>query len=599
MASPTTSRPPAKWERTGEPGSAFRGLTRPGRGGRGRGSYRGSRGGGRGTSSSQESKIITEEKGSSSKPDPLLRTPNPSTKLHAQLSHAKSTSEKPGNLPGPPKQPPRRVPEVIPSLTNNAVPGAQSISLPSAAKPSTRRRRSQTVKANANNSTSVPTSIKVNELPPYKAPIAPVPVLQIKDTPPHLKVHSDMRHNIDALVERVRAVAMENNRPTTPGSHIDWAGDDDDSLPDLDDWGVNTSTFASSASETISPIIVEGLKPLPDVVAPVSGTPLRQVINLDSDDVETDQVKPNASTTVDKEPISACNTPIASKVRKPVQKTKVEHNGQYSSASKLNISQPSAPQPSTKSIANKQPWHPSLPAKPISTSTAPPNLRPVAGPMRPTLDVRLPNANNKGDIPLQSTCPAEPSCTNPIGGSGLKDVPLIVEPIPIEEKRDANPRPSDSFPRLFGSDTSKSAAQSDLVGIKGDGEEVPSEDDTKEGLEASIHAPKAGSTSAPAELSSYSQTTTIPQKNSLTHRKAHTVGKTPSFARGANNEVRFAWSNDRGRGGFHSTTHVRNHSSPPATGSPTHHRIHASRPVLTGDAISRIARTIGHSNPTP
>ncbi len=588
MASPATSHPPAKWERAGEPGSAFHGLTRPGRGGRGRGGHRGSRGGRRGTPSSQEPKIITEEKGSSSKHDSLLRTPNLSTKSQAQLSHAKSTSEKPSNSPAPPKQPPRRAPEVIPSHANNVVPVAQSISSSSTARPSTRRRRSQTGKANANNHlpTSVTTS-KVNELPPYKASIALVSVPQIKDAPPHLKVRSDMRHNIDALVERVRAVAMENNRPTTPGSHIDWAGDDDDSLPDLDDWGVNTSAFASSASETISPIIVEGLKPLPDVVAPVSGTPLRQVINLDSDDVGTDQVKPNASTTVEKDPISACNTPIASKVRRPVQQTKVEPNGQYSLTPKPN----SAPQPSAKPLANKKPWHPSLPAKPISTSTVPPmNPRPVAGPMRPTLNVKPPTHANKGDTPLQSTCTAEPSSANPVGGSGLEDVPLIVEPTPIEEKKDSNPRPSDNLPRLPGSDTSKSAAQSQSVGIKGDGEEVPSEDDTKEGLEASIHAPKTGSTSAPAELSSYSQSTTTPQSNSLTHRKAHTVGKIPPFA----------WSNNRGgRGGFHSTAHVRNHSSPPVAGSPTHHRIHASRPVLTGDAISRIARTIGHSNPTP
>ncbi|KAI6035230.1 hypothetical protein F5J12DRAFT_778731 [Pisolithus orientalis] len=54
---------------------------------------------------------------------------------------------------------------------------------------------------------------------------------------------AEVRHDIEALVERVRAVAMAENRPTTPGSHIDWAGDEDDSLPDLDDWGVTTTAY--------------------------------------------------------------------------------------------------------------------------------------------------------------------------------------------------------------------------------------------------------------------------------------------------------------------------------------------------------------------
>ena len=72
-----------------------------------------------------------------------------------------------------------------------------------------------------------------------------------RDSPPHF----DIRTDIDALVERVRAVAID--RPRTPGT-VDWAGDDDDSLPDLQDWGV----------KTISPIIVDGLKALPEPTVP-------------------------------------------------------------------------------------------------------------------------------------------------------------------------------------------------------------------------------------------------------------------------------------------------------------------------------------------
>lgn len=56
----------------------------------------------------------------------------------------------------------------------------------------------------------------------------------------------DLRTNIDTLVERVRAMAMagsavdkEKDRDgihTSNDGHIDWAGDEDDTLPDLDDW---------------------------------------------------------------------------------------------------------------------------------------------------------------------------------------------------------------------------------------------------------------------------------------------------------------------------------------------------------------------------
>ncbi|EEB94644.1 hypothetical protein MPER_06508, partial [Moniliophthora perniciosa FA553] len=104
----------------------------------------------------------------------------------------------------------------------------------------------------------------------------------MRDTPPHLMSSNSV--NIDALVERVRAVAMD--RPLTPGSgsHLDWAGDDDDSLPDLDDWGVHTEKHEGAKEKDeqkevngvneqikgkellISPIMIDGLRSLPDAI---------------------------------------------------------------------------------------------------------------------------------------------------------------------------------------------------------------------------------------------------------------------------------------------------------------------------------------------
>lgn len=92
-----------------------------------------------------------------------------------------------------------------------------------------------------------------------------------------------VRSTIDAAVERMRAGALADHRPSTPGSHIDWAGDDDDeSLPDLNDWGVSSVSSigppkgpdpAELDKQLISPLMVEGLKPLPEPVAKAPGTP--------------------------------------------------------------------------------------------------------------------------------------------------------------------------------------------------------------------------------------------------------------------------------------------------------------------------------------
>ncbi|KAJ3761671.1 hypothetical protein EV360DRAFT_20553, partial [Lentinula raphanica] len=103
--------------------------------------------------------------------------------------------------------------------------------------------------------------------------------------PPPSTTSTTITDEINALVEHVRAGALTPNGPITPftPSHLDWAGDDeeDGSLPDLNDWGVSTSsaepqkdtepvnnvepdTNASTKIAAISPILVEGLKSLPE-----------------------------------------------------------------------------------------------------------------------------------------------------------------------------------------------------------------------------------------------------------------------------------------------------------------------------------------------
>jgi hypothetical protein len=114
----------------------------------------------------------------------------------------------------------------------------------------------------------------------------------------------------------------------------------------------------------------------------------------------------------------------------------------------------------------------------------------------------------------------------------------------------------------------------------------------RQGLAASIHAPKG------SPLSQQNTKSRFPNGHSNRHPNGSTGSGAPSHGRGGS-PSRFSRSgpstpiNNRFNRGndseLRSSVHNRTHSTPPAGAS----RVHASRPVLSGDAISRLARTIG------
>ncbi|KAI6034327.1 hypothetical protein BKA83DRAFT_4188321 [Pisolithus microcarpus] len=220
--------------RAKEAGSASRGIGRE-RAGRGN---RGGRGGGR-----QRGNLTGR-----------VRTDNPSSRL-SQCDTVSSTTETSSNSLASPSIP--RVADKLPdrnSVTGKAqsrrlsrvvsAPEVSPITPSGSPRLSNRRRRSHQQGKASSKSSKSRNSSTLSPLLPRK----------------------DFRHDIEALVERVRAVAMAENRPTTPGSHIDWAGDEDDSLPDLDDWGVTTTHIMADEErdEGISPILGDTLKQLPE-----------------------------------------------------------------------------------------------------------------------------------------------------------------------------------------------------------------------------------------------------------------------------------------------------------------------------------------------
>ncbi|KJA24673.1 hypothetical protein HYPSUDRAFT_38763 [Hypholoma sublateritium FD-334 SS-4] len=241
---------------------------------------------------------------------------------------------KPADAPDAPKPAARRAPRAAP---------------PPDAQPAPSRRRAPKPKTS-------PDPRRARRPP---APLAPAPA-PAKDTPPHLRQdppptpRTDIRTDVAALVERVRASAMDH-RPSTPGTHIDWAGDDDDSLPDLDDWGV-------SHADLISPIIVDGLRALPDVAPPA------------------EEPTPTPSPVEIREP-----TPPV-EVREPTPPVEVREP-----TPPVEIREPTPPpveirEPTPPPEPRRNPLHPSLPAKPAAAP-----VRPKAPKEDPLDDFRRPD----------------------------------------------------------------------------------------------------------------------------------------------------------------------------------------------------------------
>lgn len=305
-----------------------------------------------------------------------------------------------------------------------------------------------------------------------------------------------MSKNIDALVERVRAVAMAENRPSTPGSHIDWAGDDDDSLPDLDDWGI-PSLVDHKTARVISPIIVDGLKPLPEFSSTSENATAKEV----------QQPPP---------PSDAPSSELSSKA----------------------------------GIQGSQAY----PEPPDSTS----------------INITHNNPEILGGSPAVAALAINPN--------GVGEQPNLVLPSTLSGAQNQDDLADQAF-------TGSDALERSLTA-----EQHTEPEPEPKGLGASMHAPRTFTDTPTHSNGRY-------PKNQQTHTRAQTVGR--PFPRpnqtDNNNQNR---SPRLGRGGFVGSPkrHARNYSSPSTT---TPSRSSHSRPVLTGDAMSRLARVVGSTTTPP
>ncbi|KAL0574324.1 hypothetical protein V5O48_007635 [Marasmius crinis-equi] len=605
MSAPRTG----DWTRNSDAGSAFSGLGRGGgrrgnaRGGGGPRGGRGSRGGGRGGGSSRTASASTAKPPA----EPVAKNDPPAEPSKPPVDTSKpppSNTEKPANAQRP-KPPSRKgstarpIPTIITPTTSTET-AMSTATVKNSSRPPNRRKRSQTNSKAADNlpKIEVPAAddshlrpqkgrgVKANlPIPPHTAPLP-------KDTSPHLSANSafDARNNIDALVERVRAVAMD--RPSTPGSHshIDWAGDDDDSLPDLDDWGVNPSTTTSTANassndaptnDLISPIMIDGLKSLPDpgkhspnsVVDSVS--PLLSAKDIGSEKPEVGAAGTNTTTT------QKNTNEVASKVN--------NHRG-----------------------PPKLPLHPSLPPKPSFADAAPvlshrAGATPMRSPLNSKFQTKGPKVEEKGKVTAKVPEP-KPNVQEPSMSPALSkhDAQPIVQPPSPETLSQDRPQKSNDEKRQQTSHEAddltegKAGLEASQHAPKPVAEDIP---DSGPGLQASIHAPKALSESSatpPAMIQK--MVAEGGHGHIMTHNRAHTIGRPHALSPQGGLHSRFSRSGTSTprNGHFNSPHHARTHSTPPAGTSPHAYRTpHATRPVITGDAISRLARTIGGTAISP
>ncbi|KAL0949594.1 hypothetical protein HGRIS_009642 [Hohenbuehelia grisea] len=554
VAPSSTNSSASRWgAKNAEPGSAFSGLSRGrARGGRGapRGG-RGGRGGGRGGRPPTES---ISGRSDTTKVDSPVDKPT--------ISMKGSVTDKPSESTVPstskPKSSSRRPSRTVPSL----VLGSSTDSSPASNRPASRRKRSTNRSpASAMPATAGPLSSDAQFLHPRSPGPLTAP---IKDAPPHIN-SSEVKVDITALVERVRASAMAENRPSTPGSHIDWAGDDDDSLPDLNDWGVTTSSGIKKVEE-ISPIFVDGLKPLPDPEPKLATPPSVQSTPLDTESTLKSREDTLASA-------SAAPNPSTFS-----QSSRAPAHSEADTAGRPDVSVPQAYRDVNTETAGhpgstgtmKPPLHPSLPPKPIGLGDS--QLGPFksgATPMRGKAPVKAVPDLAAVQTTLPQPSPQAIEAETVTSAAPSANLSTVVVKLP-----DAAPE-SASFLR----DSSNKSKEDD--------------DDSGTGLTQSMHAPKNSDLLSPPP--SFLSSSSDPGSFKPSHVRAHTVGRPPSFAltpptHGA--PPRFSRSAASSpKGGVFVPHHSRNHSSPPVSSS--HRTPHNTRPVITGAAISRLARTIG------
>jgi len=506
-----------------------------------------------------------------------------------------------------------------------------SVSSQTSARPPNRRKRSQQGRPSTATPNTPSKLLNVQTLN-RKASTGPSSPNLAKDLPPHLATAdstptpTELKSDIDALVERVRAVAMD--RPHTPGSHIDWA-DDDDSLPDLNEWGYTEGVAAPVKAE----------EPLASIPPILEDAPLQSVIP----EVKIEgEPSPDATQSQDGKlgPVPDA-TPRTHKVQKTRSKRGTRSRGN-SRTQQL---------PPALNLADSVSQSSSLsPIQPTTATTIPHTSRPQ-GPKRQNSNQGQNPRNNQGQANSRDNNGSGNGGGRQRGQNGAAVASPMRNSFPAKTgpKADHTPPVQSRPPAQDHSDIAHSvtnpSTEPDPRPVDFKGKKVPEDEgklipiETPRNTDTDNPNPNPTATNpSPHELepartnvkhNSYNQNN---KRNSYnpSHTRSHTYGgrtqggpppphsaPTPSFPHHSsnNNPTSPNSQNPRSPNSRHSPgvrssglgptprslgyeRHNRNHSSPPGVGGATRPP-HLTRPVLTGDALSRLARSLGSAPGSP
>ena len=486
-----------------------------------------------------------------------------------------------------------------------------SISSQTSARPPNRRRGSQQRKPSVAASNTSSNLLNVQTLT-RKASTGPSSPNPAKDLPPHLPVvtsataTTELKSDLDALVERVRSVAMD--RPHTPGSHIDWA-DDDDSLPDLNDWGytegITTSVQPEEPPTTITPILED--------VPPQSVIPEVKVGG-----------EPSPGETITQEPTprpAPDPTPRTHRVQKKRgTRTKGSSRTQQSPPA-LNLTEsvsqgpPLSPIQSTTSPAIPHTIKPQGQKRPNSRNNQGQtdskdnggsrqrgqNGATVASPMRNSFPAKTgPKADNTP--PVQSQVPARGpdiahSVTNPHTESDSKVLEPMEETVPDDEGKKETPIKIPHSADTNDSNPNPTVTDHTLREL----EPTPDSDNPKPDPPLDQNNKRSSYSPSHSRSHTYGGRTQgdqqLPRSVSASNFSHHSPPNSRNPRSSNSRQSPSMRSSGLGPGprsaGYDG--HIRNHSSPPGITRPPQ----STRPVISGDALTRLARSLGSTPGSP
>lgn len=474
--------------------------------------------------------------------------------------------------------PATRKPELGLKISPN-MPGEANNSPSSPSKPNSSRRR-----RNHKRNTSTQVLHDKQEATPHPderipSPLVPSEISQTaapKETPPHLlnsaiaavQIEAEVKSEdpIDSLVEHVRSMAMEKHRPDSPSGHIDWAGiDDDDSLPDLEDWGFSSKTVNNELNTSVKvPAVAEPLVTQESKISePISST---EVI----DDIARKSEKGTESENCPASPV------VKKERRRERGSRKGDKRGRNGQTGGTTIASQSGPSPPKKSLAER-----------LSSP-----VRHVGSQPRGHLKQIPPTAHSSSPLKSTNGLPSTHSPSNSVSSTRIDTSPVRNRPASPQSSDTAvassSPERKDLVLEKLAMDTVNEVVKTTELPPSGAFdwaeeplEPIPSQTKTGGGLEVEIQPP--------TPLEEISKRETRPQVAS---------SRLPRHQRPMSTDIT---QRNRRERSPHKAHNAKNHSTPNATPAPDNTRARAprtSRPMLRPDAFAMLSRNLRDS-PSP